>query len=59
VKIGGEEFSVSANLLGHPRPKITVLLNDKPINEATINEVDGDQHISIKKLTRDHTGRVN
>jgi hypothetical protein len=52
---------VTANLLGYPKPKVTVLLNERPItSETTITEdEDGETHIKIAKLGRAHSGRVS
>jgi hypothetical protein len=52
-------LKVIANCLGYPKPRISVLLNDQPIGDAIITELDGgDQQIQIRKLNRSHSGRI-
>uniref|UniRef100_A0A914N1I4 Uncharacterized protein n=1 Tax=Meloidogyne incognita TaxID=6306 RepID=A0A914N1I4_MELIC len=64
VKIGGDEFTVTANLLGWPTPKLSILLNDNPINDAKQVVVNagvgcGEVHtINIRSLKRSHSGRI-
>ena len=64
VKIGGDEFTVTANLLGWPTPRLSILLNDNPINDAKQVVVNagvgcGEVHtINIRSLKRSHSGRV-
>ncbi|KAI3422567.1 hypothetical protein GPALN_013067 [Globodera pallida] len=58
VKIGGEEFSVCATLLGHPQPKLALTLNDKSVAAATVEALNGEVRINIRKLRRTHSGRI-
>uniref|UniRef100_A0A183BUF5 Fibronectin type-III domain-containing protein n=1 Tax=Globodera pallida TaxID=36090 RepID=A0A183BUF5_GLOPA len=58
VKIGGEEFSVCATLLGHPQPKLALTLNDKSVTAATVEALNGEVRINIRKLRRTHSGRI-
>ena len=56
---GGAPLKLAVNITGSPRPDVTWLLNDKPVDDVTailVDKSEGSSSLEVLRLSRDLSG---